>query len=54
MKQHQRNGFYGSLRKQTSKFHKVNEFTVFSQFLGNLKFMNFFSASHKKLSLVLL
>ena len=42
MKQHQRNGFYGSLRKQTSKFHKVNEFTVFSQFLGNLKFMNFF------------
>ena len=54
MKQHQRNGFYGSLRKQTSKFHKVNEFTVFSKIPGKFEIYEFFSASHKKLSLVLL
>ena len=49
MKQHQRKGFYGSPRKQTSKalnFTKLNlrndNFTVFSQFLENLKFIKFF------------
>ena len=49
MKQHQRKGCYGRPTRQTSKslnFTKLNlthdDFTVFTQFLGNLKFGKFF------------
>ena len=52
---------YGRPRRQTSKalnFTKLNlthdDFTVFSQFLGKFEIYQFFSDSHKKLSLVLL